>query len=509
MSSADRFQAKASGAGYRHLIEQHGFDPKRWLHIGDNPISDGFRAHEAGIQALVIQSPSEHRRKSIAARYYHFSVNRSFWKGRAIQQLMAPIQGENTAHSTMYREGYQFFGPLLCSFVHKVAQRCLDQGISKVFFLSREGWMFKQIWEKITPSLFPATPLPEIEYLYVSRLALASATCAHQGLTKENARIVFLPPGNKNFLDVARIFSLDATPFETHLERFSLTPTTTLSPLHDGFDPAHFWSFNEMLKDDQFQAEIKRQTRPSSDALMAYLDDMDFFSHQDVALVDIGWLGTIQRFFQDAIGHRDIRPHCHGLLFGATRGVPFPTQKDSHIEGIMYDRGAFNFAASTILYARDLFEEACRAPHPTLNGYGLNEDGSYKLIFRQMDDHIGQSEQIQDQHYAQLQQGVLDSADRYGPAAAMVSLHCDDLTPWTNYLLVSKLAFARAKEIKAIRYKHHLDDFHGANKPKRLGRPKLLHNPWEVRGWRFWLACLFKGRLLKKHLRSTINSWSS
>ncbi|NKB60778.1 MAG: HAD hydrolase-like protein [Gammaproteobacteria bacterium] len=506
ISSADSFLAKASGKGYAGILKDQDINGEKWLHIGDNPISDGFRADEAGLHALVLQDYEEHRRKAIAARYYYYGLGRGFWKGRAAQQLMAPIEAENVPRSAMYREGYNFFGPLLCSFVQKVAERSIQQGITKVFFLSREGWMFKQLWEKITPVLYPGAKLPEIEYLYVSRLALASATCAHQGLTPENARIVFLPPGNKSFEDVARIFGLDKNRFESHLERHKLTTTTTLSPLHTGFDPEHLWRFREMLKDDLFQQEIKSQSRESNDALQKYLEDVGFFDHKEVALVDIGWLGTIQRFFNDAIAHRD-RPTCHGLLFGATRGITFPANRHSYLEGVMYDREKFNLASSAILYARDLFEEACRAPYPTLNGYRLNLDGSYKLEFRQMTDHIGKSEQEQDRYYADLQQGVLDAADRFGPAVALITNHCEDLTPWTNYLLMSKLAFPKRKEIRTIRYMHHLDDFQGSNTPNLLRRPKLLHNPWEVRGWRFWLGTLFAGRLFKKHLRVTINSW--
>ena len=223
-------------------------------------------------------------------------------------------------------------------------------------------------------------------------------------------------------------------------------------------------------------------------------------------MVDIGWLGTIQRFFHDAIAHRDDRPTCHGLLFGATRGIAFPTKPDSYIEGVVYDREKFNLASSAMLYARDLFEEACRAPHATLNGYRLTQDG-YELEFRQMTDHIGKSEQEQDQHFADLQQGVLDAADRYGAATTLLADHANRFTPWINYLLVSKLAFPSGKEIKRIRHKHHLDDFQGTGNPKLLRRPRLLHNPWETTGWRFWVGCLFTGKLFKRHLRSTVNAW--
>ena len=52
-SSADAFLAKASGAAFVLLKEKFGLDYTQWLHIGDNPHSDGMRPAEKGITALV------------------------------------------------------------------------------------------------------------------------------------------------------------------------------------------------------------------------------------------------------------------------------------------------------------------------------------------------------------------------------------------------------------------------------------------------------------------------
>ncbi len=463
ISSADTFLAKASGNGFPLLQEKYSLDPKRWLHVGDNPISDGLRPLEFGIKALVLHDSEEHRRKSIIRRMVNYSAGRPFWRGRALQQLMLPLEYENVKRDPLYVEGYSFLGPILGSFIQSVAAKCKEKRISKIFFLSREGWTFKKYWEAATPYLFPEKDLPETEYLYVSRMALAGASCAYTGLTQTKADIVFLPTGNSDFLDVCRVFSLDPKPFVSHLARYELTETTTLGHMHQGYEQHNRERFNALIVDESFQDEVKRQTRPANDALQLYLEELGFFSHKDVALVDIGWLGTIQRFFYDAIAHREDAPKCHGLLFGATRGIPFPTNEKNFIEGVVYDKNRFDFAASSIMYTRDLFEEACRAPHPTLNGYKKTVDG-YELVFRQTDDAIGQAEKEQDENFAPLQQGIFDSAAAFGAASALLGYSQNDYRPWLNHLMVSKLAFATTKEIETIRHTHHLDDFHGTKK---------------------------------------------
>lgn len=503
ISSADTFLAKASGKAYPMIADKFSIRYESWLHIGDNPFADGLRAAEAGIEAMIIHDPGEDQRKSIIKRYHHYSHVKPFWRGRALQQLMAPLESENQPTSELYTEGYNFLGPLIGIFIQQIAKFCLENEITKIFFLSREGWIFKQYWEKTTTILQPAGNLPEIEYLYVSRMALAGASCAYQGLTKTNADIAFMPSGNRDFRDVCRIFSLDPDKFTSHLAAFGLTVDTCLSPVHEGYLHENRENFDALLQEETFQDEVKRQTKEPNEAMQRYFNEVGLFDHRNIAIVDIGWSGTIQRFLFEAIAHRGDCPNCFGLLFGATRGIAYPASSKNTVRGIMYDRQGFDLAGSTLFYAQDVFEEACRAPHPTLNGYRLTEDG-YTLVFRATDDAIGMAEQEQDSYFAPLQQGVLDSAERFAAAAALLGFTFDDWKPWVNYLLLSKLAFPRAEEVANIRHRHHLDDFHGSKKPlSNFGKGAI--SLWNQSQRQLKYNPLLRLRYFLSHLRRRIN----
>jgi predicted HAD superfamily hydrolase len=504
ISSADSFQAKASGEGYRLAAKNYNLEPQEWLHIGDNAHSDGLRAQEFGIDALIIHDPREDQRKAIVKRYYNYSDGKPFWRGRLLQQLMAPHEAENRKQPALYAEGYNFLGPLIGIFVQRIAELCRKENITKIFFLSREGWTFKRYWQEAMPGLYPLGGLPEVEYLYVSRMALAGASCAYQGLTKTNADIAFLPPGNRDFRDVCRIFSLDSGSFSEILDIYQLREDTCLSPIHEGYQPENRRRFEAMLTDDDFQDEVKKQTADTNTALQRYLEDVNFFDHQRVAIVDIGWLGTIQRFLFEAVAHREDVPQCIGYLFGATRGIPYPTSENNSVTGVMYDRNRFDLAASTLLYARDVFEEACRAPYPTLNGYRLDGDG-YQLVFRQTDDEIGQAEIEQDGYFAPLQQGIFDSALRFSAASALLGYSFADYKPWVNYLLVNKLAFPSTAEVVRIRHQHHLDDFHGKKKPKADFKKDIKKTLWDNSSLRLRFDPLLRARSFFRHLRERIN----
>ncbi|MCI5149132.1 MAG: hypothetical protein D3916_07075 [Candidatus Electrothrix sp. MAN1_4] len=503
ISSADSFLAKASGKAFSMLQKQCDLSYERWLHIGDNPVSDGGRPAEQGIYALVLRDGLEKMRKSLVKRYYNYALGLPFYRGRCLQQLMLPLEAENIPQHPLYVKGFNVFSPMLAAFVQGVAEHCLNAGIQRLYFFSREGWLFEQIWNRVIPKLYAGrNDLPEVSYFYVSRMALAPASCGHAGLDQEHADIVFLPSGNKDFRDVCRVFGLKEDAFTAFLEQHKLHQETVLSPLHKGFLPENRLRFNEMLQDEAFQNEVKRQTLPAHQALHRYMEEQGFFEQPDVALVDIGWLGTIQRFLYRAIAHRADAPRCHGLLFGATRGISYPTIPANSITGIIYDRDRFNLAASTVLYNRDLFEEICRAPYPTLNSYRLTGEG-YELVFRHEDDAIGQAEKKQDRFFTPLQEGILAGAEQYAAAATILGYRLDDVTPWLNYLLVSRFAFPKTSEIEEICQRHHLDDFHGQHKATKVAAAKEL---WKCsRGklrWRPFLRTEFFLRLIKDHLHS-------
>ncbi len=466
ISSADTFLAKASGKAFPLVREQYDLAYDSWLHIGDNPHSDGLKPSGFGIRSLVLRDASEKHRKSVEKRYYHYSLGQPLWRGRSLQQLTLPLEEENVPRPFLYRYGFLVLAPLLAAFVQGVMENCLREGIRRLYFFSREGWLLERIWHILAPVLYPASGLPEASYLYVSRMALAGASCAHLGMQRSSADIVFLPAGNRDFRDVCRVFSLDPEPFAPHLARFGLDAETVLSGSHPGYDADSRRRFNLLFYDQPFQDEVKSQSANANLALQRYLEAEGFFAQPRVALVDIGWMGTIQRFLFDAIQHRQDTPVCRGYVLAATRGISYPEGPKNTLRGLLYDRDRFDLAGSSILYARDLFEEACRAPHPTLNGYDLKGDG-YELRFRTTEDQTGRAEQEQDAYYAPLQEGILDGVRRYAPAAAMLGLSLQDLKPWLNYLMVSRLAFPKTEEVVGIRHRHHLDDFHGQHQPTR------------------------------------------
>ena len=508
VSSADTFRAKASGTGFSLVQEKYTIETNRWLHIGDNIISDGVRPTDRGIESLVIHDIKEKQRKGIVRLIHSLSRSRHFWKGRNVLQLMLPLEAENTEHSDLYVDGHNSFGMILGYFIHRLAEQCKQRNIRRVYFCSREGWLFFQCWKRMELYLFPDGTAPQASYLYVSRMALSKAACANVGLTPANSKVALLPAQNKDFLDICRVYNLDIEPLRPALQRASLEPEDSIAPvpldLTEGMNPAN--PFSVLLHDPEFQTEIKRQGLSSRTALEKYLELEGFFDHKDIALVDIGWLGTIQHYLNQAISAREDRPNIHGFLLAATRMVPYSNNEESHYVGLVFDQHQLNLATSYILTIKDILEEICRAPHPSVIGYE-NKVEQAKPVLRTKQDDAAKSEAEQSEYYEPLQRGILQGVERYAIAVTVLGYSSDFVRPWLNFLVVSRFAFPAAKEMRRIKHFSHQDDFAAKRKvDKAIVRSN--QSLWDIAPLKVVVLPFIRSRYFYRHISRMLRLWA-
>lgn len=480
-SSADDCMAKASGAGFQRLREREGLNPGRWAHIGDNPISDGVRPAAFGLRAFVLRDAAEAHRKAIYRRYEQAAAQRPFWKGRLVQQLMLPLENENTPRPDLYGHGYNFFGPLVGGFVQHLAERSRDLGLRRLYFFSREGLTFLKAWERAAPWLYPAGGAPEARYLHVSRVALAGATCARRGLTHADAPLALLPATNRDIRDVFRVFGLQLEGLRPVLARLGLAEDATLNPIYPGWTQDNWHRFDLLLKDAEFQATVKQQTCEQGRLVERYLEQEGFFELPEIGVVDVGWLGTIQRFLYESIEHRPDKPSLRGLVFGATRGIPYPAGPGNTIEGFIYDRDRSAVSGNAVTYALNVFEEAFRAPHAGVLGYAERE-GRLAPVSRPETHPERAREREQDAQYAPLQQAIPEAAERYAAAVTLLGFSAAEVKPWLSHLLAMRLAFPTAGEVRSLQWKHHVDQYSGAHNPP-LRIKLFLLRLWDLPAW--------------------------
>lgn len=487
VSSADSFRAKASGTAYPLLEEQYKLDKARWIHVGDNRWSDGEKPAEFGLKAFIIADKQEEKRKNIAKRYDFLGKKQPIWAGRCLQQIMLPMEAENIERSELYADGYQFFAYVFGTMLFNLKKRADDLGIKKLYFCAREGWMLKKCWELMAPKLWPEeVDQYELHYLYVSRLSLGKASRANVGLTILDIENALRPVNNKDFTDVARVYGLDLEPLLPFLEKVGLTAESDISAISRTQDK--YVRLVLLCDDEEFIDAVKEQAKESNQALCAYLRDEGFLSQPEnhetnvqprVALIDIGWVGTIQSSLNQAISHcQNERPIIHGFFMASNAMANiYPPSHHSQIEGLLFDDARFSSVASILTSCKDIFEEVTRASHPTLLEYQLKEgkdkkveDKGFHLHFRSEEHDSFAKETAQFTLYKDLHQGVFDGVERFAAALAVQKYDAEVLLDWCNVLIIGKLGLPSNKEVKRLKNQYHQDDFSRQGKQREVNK---------------------------------------
>ena len=506
ISSADSFNAKASGTAYPLVEKQFELDKSRWLHVGDNPISDGTRPQEFGIRALVINDPRERHRKLLAKKYNHYSTHNNFWKGRNMQQLMLPLEADNCDHDDLYVQGFNQFGFVFGYFMQRLAEQCKQLGLKRIYFCSREGWMLQKCWELFAPWYFADGEMPETKYLYVSRIALARAMIGNAGISQLEVDVALLPSGNESFMDVCRIFGLEAAAFEPYLKAKDLTLDEVISQTEKSKNDASRRKLGLLLLDSEFQAQARQAAQPYRDAFVNYLESEGFFQLDEVALVDIGWLGTIHNNFFKALSHLHESPTIHGYLMCATRYIEYNYPRGTSVDGLVYDRHKLDMGASLLEYIKDIIEEICRAPHTSLVSYNPDtSETGFNLEFRSDSDASAKAERVQSAYYQPLQQGIIDGVEAYAKAYAIHGYSTEVLKSWLNFSLHRYIAFPKTQDVLRMQIKAHQDDF-GKRDTANLKNALAEKGLWQCSAAA--LRCLpgLRSRRFKKHCLTIMRS---
>ncbi len=410
--SADLKLGKHSGRLFRHVLETEGVKPARMVHVGDHPQSDMAVPHGLGIQAFHLHDRSSLRRRQIARTLQWLGKRNAYWRGEHLLGLTPP----STQTNFHYRYGYNNLGPIFCGFVLGVLEEVLRIEAEKIFFLAREGDLFRSLYSALAPEL--ANGAPVADYLHVSRKSVL-LPAAWRGMSRHHLNVVLSNPKQKGLLSVANAFGITPGEFEKVASRFGLDSVA---------QPIRGWPHDQLerlLADSDFQEIVVRHALPARLLLRRYLEGQGFFGRQRVALVDIGWNGTIQNALEEAFGEDTDFPKITGLYlsFNGSLGYVFGTDE---VKGILYDCRTSPVHHNVFALFEELFENAARALHGSTVGY-RETDGRVNPVLRDDDAPERRAERGFDVYTTTLRRGVLDFATEFVKALRLAGYCFEDI----------------------------------------------------------------------------------
>ncbi|MEP6781991.1 MAG: hypothetical protein ABJC26_18980 [Gemmatimonadaceae bacterium] len=297
VSSCELRCSKGSGKLLPKLLAESGLSRAEFVHIGDNARSDFVLPNNAGINGVWHPlagapegiAPSESREHALA---YGLAA----WGARTFEP----------ARPFWWRFGFSVAGPLLVGFSWWLHAKMREDGVTRAFFLLRDGDVLKRVYDALTEGVEGAIPSALLEssrraYM-LSALGPSAPSLTTQLFVSENVR----PVGE--FLTRLRIRVDD-------LQSAFLTAGFSGSNEIIGVNDAD--RLSRLFSNPKVLERISRRSAEERELLMGYLRQEQVIGHgKRVGLIDIGWNATIQKSLDHASKAARVKADVIGYYLG-------------------------------------------------------------------------------------------------------------------------------------------------------------------------------------------------
>lgn len=311
--SCDRQCSKGDGSLFNCIINDYSKVPSdKITHIDDN-WNVILKAREAGLKGIHYI-----RNEALTKKYrpsYMSAMVGSAYQGVVNKYLAA----NEVKFSVPYEYGFTYGGILAfgyCSFIHK---SCIERGIHKVLFMSRDGDILKQVWD------FLYNDIPS-GYILISRACVRRLSvvvwkkmfleCAVDRLST-NKRTVTI----EQALEQCELMCL-----ADKLKDYNLSVGMLLSQRQNAVIVSRYRDFIE-----SHMAEIRNEYEDSNKIYDQYLKSLLSEDDVKVALVDIGWRGVNGTTLEKTIKKTFPNLEVINFIVGGRQPVNLPQIRNENI----------------------------------------------------------------------------------------------------------------------------------------------------------------------------------
>lgn len=277
--SSDLRVSKQSGGMFQKIFEALKVEPEAILHIGDHPISDYKKPLEMGIPSIL----HPHKASSNQVNGCHSDdvlTLQSYLRG-----MIRVSRHTNEITSDFWSWlGYRAFGPLVTGFCCWLKERFRADSIERAWFLLRDGELPSRVYNVLYPE----------------------ATGTIVGTLPSSRRAFVFPT-----LEIAPQFAvpnliccIKPLPVRSYLERLNVPA----DDFEQEFLNCGFLSSNEMvdgridhqklfalLNQPRVLSAVKERSRHERNLIERFFAQEGLCGRQKIALIDLGWNGTIQK----------------------------------------------------------------------------------------------------------------------------------------------------------------------------------------------------------------------
>lgn len=362
--------SKHMGTLYGHVGQAEGQTVgTHWLHVGDNSHGDVAKAREAGLSAY----------HATWAKIRNVQTVRSAAHGCGsfVQSLVTAMKEPHACsrmpQDPLERIGYQVWGPMLFGFVCWLLSEFKQKKIQHVVFVARDGWLMSKLMLRCLENL------PDLnwtsEYLYMSRKTgyktgvrdwhPERARYYVSGKSQTSAKRVFAAAGiqAKDFLGVLQSCGINDIDAILLKEQDKKSVVQALNAAH---------------------MDILRQNAAMRKTFGSFYDNA-MEGRSRVALVDIGWVGNIQRCFMQSLRDPATSDRVFGYYLGLHRDhISLNAELNMAMQGWLNNSDRYEELNHALMSGGvELLEFILTAPHGSTIDLEVGEKGILPVLEKQ------------------------------------------------------------------------------------------------------------------------------
>lgn len=439
---------KGSGRLFMNILEKEEISADELVHIGDNVISDYFIPRNLGINSVLLYEDWNLNRRNLLKKLQDLENKSDFWKGFSFLNKIQSAEKEkvitNFPESEYYDWGKNTVGPLLTLYIHFVIDEIRNERIERVYFVARDGFILQKIFNILSDKIYAGNINPP-HYIYLSRYT--SYIASIRNFSKRELELALFGD-NMSVKDVMNRLGLGASEeVNDILLKYNINASENLSY------PRLKKTIKTLITKPDFNKILTKHSREMRKLLEKYLRQEGVFSSRDgrVAMVDIGWLGTIQSCIEHSFSDIEDFPSITGYYLALN-----PPLFDLSVnkKGLICDYRYSTPDERAMIFFREALEFPCRPDHGATIGYEEKEDGTISPIFAD-----NPHEKKITPHIRNIQKGIIDFAEEYANLINVLDISPQKLKPYVIKNYNTNLGYPSAEKVKAFELLSNADDF--------------------------------------------------
>ena len=296
-------KTKASGNLFSHVLLQENIPAANMLHTGDSHHGDFTIPQKLGIQARLFE-PARMTQTELDVSQTEGNPHQAARIAGAMRAFR--LGGKPGGSEAIHELASQFVGPFVMGFAIWVLQRAQENGVKRLYFLSRDC----QLLCKVARELAPQFGGIECQYLYVSRQALFLPSA--DAISPEGM------PWMRREWEESSLKKLLAK-IDLAFENVEPVLGGLAGDLRDAYclkseeDWSRFW---KALNTEPVKTRINNLIATRRNLTRDYFESAGLFDAVPWAIVDLGWSLTCQQALGRLLKQWDWPGKIKGYYFG-------------------------------------------------------------------------------------------------------------------------------------------------------------------------------------------------